>query len=662
MASPSSVATILDPLGFNSPAGRALMVLRPENEAAKWAFSQVVDFIKEQDAQSDDDDLVTDVRSHYAKFMWFSDEQVYDSAVSRFVNHSTIVESPSSPSSLSSSTCSLEEPCPTMIWTGFYFLDSNIKTLHSDCGWLIGRLSKRGVSFAQPTVDILLTDSRAGNVARRHAVINFSPETRLATVSLEFGNSAVVNATSLTSKGSVAGCALGQNRIHFGDLMYSLEYTSYCLRPQGQTDLSSHLTGIHGDNQPTKEVLQATPTPQTTNVQTIGKYTITGGLTGRGTFGRVRPAVGPDGQKIVAVKTMEARPGRIQYTREKIALMDLIAQRAQAERQHNVLTMIESIHIRGRQVDEFHIVLEPYIGFTLSEIPKDTHYTKHELILHDCLRGLAFLHAHGIVHTDIKPENIGLLDFHKNEMHKPAQLSSYSRPPRTVILDIDSMEQIPRGQAVIKAAPGSNGTVGFHSPEHEMSEYDGRTDVWALGVSLFRAIFGTFPWSYGTEGNPWRKDREVPEARQKFHARYDKAVGKITDHYLTNHDPRLGEPLCDFLIAAFRFPDSEIASQRRSRPTSAECVDMIVKKSELLKERLAMEVGMAAEATATTPETNYTIQSGHTKKRPAPDSHAQPKKREMEYRHQDRHHIVDAISRIDPIDKLGVEKAQIVAE
>ncbi|PNP54535.1 hypothetical protein THARTR1_05092 [Trichoderma harzianum] len=116
-------------------------------------------------------------------------------------------------------------------------------------------------------------------------------------------------------------------------------------------------------------------------------------------------------------------------------------------------------------------------------------------------------------------------------MHKPAQLASSSRPPRTVILDIDSMEQIPSGQTAIKAAPGSNGTVGFHSPEHEMSEYDGRTDVWALGVSLFRAIFGTFPWSYGTEGNPWRKDRDVVEARKKFHARYDKAVGKVADHY-----------------------------------------------------------------------------------------------------------------------------------
>lgn len=89
---------------------------------------------------------------------------------------------------------------------------------------------------------------------------------------------------------------------------------------------------------------------------------------------------------------------------------------------------------------------------------------------------------------------------------------------------------------------------------------------------------------------------------------------------------------------------------------------MIIEKSELLKERLAMEAEMAAEATSITPETNYAIQSGHTNKRPATDAYEQPRKREMEYRYEDRHHMVDAISRIDHIDKLGVEKAQIVAE
>lgn len=104
-----------------------------------------------------------------------------------------------------------------------------------------------------------------------------------------------------------------------------------------------------------------------------------------------------------------------------------------------------------------------------------------------------------------------------------------------------------------------------------------------------------------------------------------------------------------------------MASQRRSRPTSAECIKFVVEKSELLKERLAREAEMASEATETERATDDTIQSGYTYKRPAPDAYEQPRKREMEYRH-DRHHIADAISRIDHIDKLGVEKAQVVAE
>jgi serine/threonine protein kinase len=135
-----------------------------------------------------------------------------------------------------------------------------------------------------------------------------------------------------------------------------------------------------------------------------------------------------------------------------------------------------------------------------------------------------------MVHTDIKPANIGLVDFDRDDMQKPAQLASYSRPPRAVLLDIDSITQIPGGQTTIKARPGCNGTIGFHSPEHELSEYDGRTDVWALGVSIFGAVFGVLPWSYGPEGNSWKAGGTV-EARRRFHSRYASSVNRIAEHY-----------------------------------------------------------------------------------------------------------------------------------
>lgn len=605
MASPStSEATNWDPMGPNSPAGTALMILRPENEAAKLAFSEVVDFLKEQHHAQNDGEESTNVRSHFAKYMWFSDEQIHDPAVSRYVNDKKVAESSSS----TASHVEDEESFSTLIWTGFYFIDTNVKPLNSDTGWVVGRLSRRSISFAQPTVDIALAANRAGGVARRHSVVNFSPETRLAIVSLEFGSSTVVNTTSLTSKGDIAGCTLADNRVHFGDLMYSLDYTSYCHGSKGQADLSNFIKAIHGNNQPTKEVLQATPTPQITHAQTIGRYTVTGGLTGLGSFGRVRPAVTPDGQKTVAIKTMDARPSRTRDTQRKIELMESLSRLSKAEKQHNILTMIESIYVPGRQMNEFHVVLEPYIGFTLHEIPNNTHPNKHELILHDCLRGLAFLHSNDMVHTDIKPANIGLVDFDRDDMQKPAQLASYSRPPRAVLLDIDSITQIPGGQTTIKARPGCNGTIGFHSPEHELSEYDGRTDVWALGVSIFGAVFGVLPWSYGPEGNSWKAGGTV-EARRRFHSRYASSVNRIAEHY-----QRLGEPICDFLLAAFRFPESDIAVQRRRRPTSAECISRLLETSELLQERVLIEARGVAGSTAAC---DSDMRAGNAK-RPAP--------------------------------------------
>jgi hypothetical protein len=332
------------------------------------AFSEVVDFLKEQHHAQNDGEESTNVRSHFAKYMWFSDEQIHDPAVSRYVNDKKVAESSSS----TASHVEDEESFSTLIWTGFYFIDTNVKPLNSDTGWVVGRLSRRSISFAQPTVDIALAANRAGGVARRHSVVNFSPETRLAIVSLEFGSSTVVNTTSLTSKGDIAGCTLADNRVHFGDLMYSLDYTSYCHGSKGQADLSNFIKAIHGNNQPTKEVLQATPTPQITHAQTIGRYTVTGGLTGLGSFGRVRPAVTPDGQKTVAIKTMDARPSRTRDTQRKIELMESLSRLSKAEKQHNILTMIESIYVPGRQMNEFHVVLEPYIGFTLHEIPNNT--------------------------------------------------------------------------------------------------------------------------------------------------------------------------------------------------------------------------------------------------------------------------------------------------
>lgn len=111
------------------------------------------------------------------------------------------------------------------------------------------------------------------------------------------------------------------------------------------------------------------------------------------------------------------------------------------------------------------------------------------------------------------------------------------------------------------------------------------------------------------------------------------------------------------MTAAFRFPDSEIAAQRRIRPTSAECVDLVVANSKLLKERMAREAKIATEAT------NDTIQAVNANKRPAAESYEQTRKRETDYNYWARRNTwsgpidgVDGVARIEK--RRGNKKAE----
>ncbi|EEU38737.1 uncharacterized protein NECHADRAFT_83180 [Fusarium vanettenii 77-13-4] len=570
MATPASDSTEWDPLGPNAPAGNALVVLRPENAAAKLAFSDVVDFIKEQD-----NDDGHGLRSRFSRYMWFSDEQVYDPAVNRLVNHQLklSLDGSSSPSSGTSSDHFSQD---VRIWTGFFFLDPNIPPLLQRLGWSVGRLSQKNLALGRANVDLLLTTSRSSQVARRHAFISFSAETRLARVSLESGSSVT-------------------NSVSFEDLRYTLEYTPHCHRPEGQAGLGEYVNALHGDDQPTKEALLATPTP-TLNSQTIGKYSVTG-LIGMGSFGRVRPATDPQRDQLVAIKTIEVRVNNAQAIRRKLDLMDTLSTLVKAEKQTKMLRVIETIHVPGTRIDEFHVILEPFVEITFDKMPQGTHRTKLEIILRDCLQGLAFLHAHRFVHTDIKPTNIGLRNLQLNQCHKEAPSSPPFSPRRlhAVILDIDSIESIPQGRTTIVSRPGTNGTVGFHSPEHESSEYDGRTDIWALGVSFFRVLFGRLPWSYGKQGNPWRNDApDQEQSRAHFHSKYRSALYQISEHAGVHRDP-----VCDFLTYAFRFSGSKVGGQRRPRPTGAACLETLFAQSEFLRTRTSSEQALASTPTST---------------------------------------------------------------
>ena len=214
----------------------------------------------------------------------------------------------------------------------------------------------------------------------------------------------------------------------------------------------------------------------------LGRYEIRA-LLGAGGMGEVYLASDPTLARKVAIKVLRAN---IISDKDRLRRFQLEALAASSLNHPNILTIFEI----GHEGEYDFIVTEFIDGESLGQRLKRAPLTlreEFERLAARSLRRWLRLTLAGIAHRDIKPDNIMLrrdhlvkvLDFGLAKLSEPELADS---DLRTRILDLT-------GPGVVM------GTAHYMSPEQARGlPIDARTDIFSLGVVLYRMVSGSLPF------------------------------------------------------------------------------------------------------------------------------------------------------------------------
>ncbi len=216
----------------------------------------------------------------------------------------------------------------------------------------------------------------------------------------------------------------------------------------------------------------ATPVPTTI----AGRYEILG-LIGVGGMGAVYRARDRELDEVVALKMLRRElvelPGILERFRREVKLARRVTHK-------NVARTFDI----GEHAGEKFLTMEYVEGESLAAVI-ERHgmlpVAKIAEIVEPALEGLAAAHAAGVVHRDLKPDNILI-----------------AREGRVVITDFGVARAYDTSPTATMGAP--IGTPAYMAPEQVegAAEIDARADLYALGVMLFEMATGERPYRTGS--------------------------------------------------------------------------------------------------------------------------------------------------------------------
>lgn len=233
-----------------------------------------------------------------------------------------------------------------------------------------------------------------------------------------------------------------------------------------------------------------------------GRYRILGRIA-RGGMSVVYEAVDTRLDRMVAVKVMASALSADPKFRDRFSREARAAARLQ---HHNVVAVYDQSESSGVGGHDVFLVMELVEGRTLREVIREKgRFSPAEAvsIMEQVLSALSAAHRAGIVHRDVKPENILLSD---DGVVKVADFGL----ARAVESDAESTRT---GLMM--------GTVAYCSPEQiTRGDADQRSDVYAAGIVLFELLTGTPPFT---------GENAMAVAYQHVHSRVPAPSSRVRD-------------------------------------------------------------------------------------------------------------------------------------
>ncbi|MFD0329804.1 serine/threonine-protein kinase [Streptacidiphilus monticola] len=208
-------------------------------------------------------------------------------------------------------------------------------------------------------------------------------------------------------------------------------------------------------------------------MQKLGRYLLVDRL-GAGSFATVWRAYDPELDTDVAVKVLADNWASNADVRERFLAEARLLRRISSPR-------VVRVHDVGVHEDRPYFVMDYVRGGTLAERIGQCPPEEALRLAAEAGYAVQVLHSAGVVHRDVKPSNL-LLDTEQT-------------PPGVLVADLGSAKRL----ADASGLTVTTGTPAYMAPEQafQTGGFDGRADVYALGVLTFELLTGQKPFGAG---------------------------------------------------------------------------------------------------------------------------------------------------------------------